>query len=76
MTRENSELRTKLSNCEQNLRQATDMLEKEIARERSLRRLLDAQRTVRTLSASLPSSPSATLKRPWKAATKGKTEAA
>lgn len=44
VTRENSELRTTLANCEQNLAQATGMLEKEIARERSLRRLLDAQR--------------------------------
>jgi hypothetical protein len=44
VTRENSQLRTTLENCEQNLRQATGMLEKEIARERSLRRLLDAQR--------------------------------
>ena len=45
VTRENSELRTKLTACEQNLAQATDMLEKEIARERALRRLLDAQRS-------------------------------
>jgi septal ring factor EnvC (AmiA/AmiB activator) len=45
VTRENVELRTKLSACEQNLAQATAMLEKEIARERSLRRLLDAQRS-------------------------------
>jgi hypothetical protein len=44
VTQENAELRATLANCEQNLRQATDMLEKEIARERSLRRLLDAQR--------------------------------
>lgn len=44
-TRENSELRMKLAACEQNLTQATDMLEKEIARERALRRLLDAQRS-------------------------------
>jgi hypothetical protein len=44
VTRENVELRTKLSACEQNLTQATAMLEREIARERSLRRLLDAQR--------------------------------
>ena len=43
--RENSELRTKLNACEHNLAQATDMLEKEIARERALRRLLDAQRS-------------------------------
>jgi hypothetical protein len=45
LARENAELKTKLSACEQNLAQATDMLEKEIARERSLRRLLDAQRS-------------------------------
>jgi hypothetical protein len=45
VTRENVELRTKLSACEQNLTQATAMLEKEIARERGLRRLLDAQRS-------------------------------
>jgi hypothetical protein len=45
VTRENSELRMKLSACEQNLTQATAMLEKEIARERGLRRLLDAQRS-------------------------------
>ena len=45
VTRENSELRTKLSACEQNLARSTDMLEKEIARERALRRLLDAQRS-------------------------------
>jgi hypothetical protein len=45
VTQENAELRATLTNCEQNLRQATDMLEKEIARERSLRRLLDAQRS-------------------------------
>ena len=45
VTRENSELRTKLSACEQNLASTTDMLEKEIARERALRRLLDAQRS-------------------------------
>jgi septal ring factor EnvC (AmiA/AmiB activator) len=45
VTRENSELRMKLSACEQNLTQATALLEKEIARERSLRRLLDAQRS-------------------------------
>jgi predicted RNase H-like nuclease (RuvC/YqgF family) len=45
LTREDSQLRTTLENCEQNLRQATGMLEKEIARERSLRRLLDAQRS-------------------------------
>ena len=45
VTRENVELRTKLSACEQNLAQATGMLEKEIARERALRRLLDAQRS-------------------------------
>jgi hypothetical protein len=44
VTRENVELRTKLTACEQNLMQVTDMLEKEIARERALRRLLDAQR--------------------------------
>jgi len=45
VTRENSSLRTTLENVEENLRQATAMLEKEIARERSLRRLLDAQRS-------------------------------
>jgi septal ring factor EnvC (AmiA/AmiB activator) len=45
VTRENAELSMKLTACEQNLRQATGMLEKEIARERSLRRLLDAQRS-------------------------------
>ena len=46
VTRENVELRTTLNACEQNLTQATGMLEKEIARkERSLRRLLDAQRS-------------------------------
>lgn len=45
LTRENSSLRTTLENVEENLRQATAMLEKEIARERSLRRLLDAQRS-------------------------------
>ena len=44
MARENAALRSSLSACEQNLAQATDMLEKEIARERALRRLLDAQR--------------------------------
>jgi hypothetical protein len=43
--RENAALRSSLSACEQNLTQATAMLEKEIARERSLRRLLDAQRS-------------------------------
>jgi hypothetical protein len=45
MARENAALRSSLSACEQNLAQATDMLEKEIARERALRRLLDAQRS-------------------------------
>ena len=44
-TRENVELRTTLTACEQNLAKATATLEKEIARERSLRRLLDAQRS-------------------------------
>jgi hypothetical protein len=43
VTRENVELRTKLSACEQNLARATAMLEKEIAKERSLRRLLDSR---------------------------------
>jgi hypothetical protein len=43
--RENAELKTKLTACEQNLMKATGMLEKEIARERGLRRLLDAQRS-------------------------------
>jgi hypothetical protein len=45
LTRENAELKAKLTACEQNLTQATAMLEKEIARERGLRRLLDAQRS-------------------------------
>jgi hypothetical protein len=43
--RENSELRTKLVVIEQNLTQATALLEREISKERSLRRLLDAQRS-------------------------------
>jgi hypothetical protein len=45
VTQENAELKTKLTACEQNLMKATGMLEKEIARERGLRRLLDAQRS-------------------------------
>jgi hypothetical protein len=45
VTQENSELKAKLSACEQNLTQATAMLEREISKERSLRRLLDAQRS-------------------------------
>ena len=45
VTQENAELKTKLTACEQNLMKATSMLEKEIARERGLRRLLDAQRS-------------------------------
>jgi hypothetical protein len=45
VTWENSELKAKLSACEQNLTQATAMLEREISKERSLRRLLDAQRS-------------------------------
>ncbi len=45
VTRENASLQTKLAACEQNLARATAMLDKEIARERSLRRLLDAQRS-------------------------------
>ena len=44
VTRENVELRTKLTACEQNLTKATSMLEKEIAKERALRRLLDSRR--------------------------------
>jgi hypothetical protein len=43
--RENVELRAKLTACEENLAKATAMLEREIAKERSLRRLLDAQRS-------------------------------
>jgi hypothetical protein len=42
--RENVELRTKLTACEANLTKATSMLEKEIAKERALRRLLDSRR--------------------------------
>lgn len=45
VARENAALRSSLSACEQNLAQATDMLEKEIARERALRRLLCAERS-------------------------------
>jgi chromosome segregation ATPase len=45
VTRENAALRSSLSACEQNLLKATDMFAKEIGRERSLRRLLDAQRS-------------------------------
>lgn len=45
VTRDNVELTATLTACEQNLTQATGMLEKEIAKERSLRRLLDAQRS-------------------------------
>jgi hypothetical protein len=41
---ENAALRSSLSAIEQNLAQATAMLEREISKERSLRRLLDAQR--------------------------------
>jgi len=44
VTQENVELRTKLTACEQNLTKATSMLEKEIAKERALRRLLDSRR--------------------------------
>jgi hypothetical protein len=44
LTRENAALRSSLSACEVNLTQATALLEREIAKERSLRRLLDAQR--------------------------------
>jgi hypothetical protein len=42
---ENVELRTKLAAIEQNLTLATATLEREISKERSLRRLLDAQRS-------------------------------
>lgn len=44
LTRENAELRAKLTACEENLAKASNYLEREISRERSLRRLLDAQR--------------------------------
>jgi septal ring factor EnvC (AmiA/AmiB activator) len=76
LTRENSELRTKLSACEQNLAQATAMLEKEIARERSLRRLLDAQRSrphTQRIASELAKHHA---KKALEAATKNKTEAA
>ena len=43
VTRENGSLQTKLAACEQNLTKATGLLEKEIAKERSLRRLLDSR---------------------------------
>jgi hypothetical protein len=43
LTQENASLRTSLSACEENLRQATATLEREIARERALRRLIDAR---------------------------------
>jgi hypothetical protein len=74
VTRENVELRTKLSACEQNLTQATALLEKEIARERSLRRLLDAQRS-RPHSQRVASELARRLaETTLKAAAKGKTE--
>jgi hypothetical protein len=45
LTRENAALRSSLSACEQNLAQATAMLEKEIARDRALRRLMDSRQS-------------------------------
>ena len=44
LTKENGELRTKLTACEETLVRATSMLEREISKERSLRRLLDSRR--------------------------------
>ena len=76
VTRENSELRATLANCEQNLRQATDMLEKEIARERSLRRLLDAQRSRPHTQRVASELAKRHAEKALEAATKNKTEAA
>jgi hypothetical protein len=44
VARENTELRMKLTACEANLTRATAILEREISKERSLRRLLDSRR--------------------------------
>ena len=74
--RENSELRATLTNCEQNLMQATAMLEKEIARERSLRRLLDAQRARPHTQRVASELAKRHAKKALEAATKNKTEAA
>jgi chromosome segregation ATPase len=76
VTRENVELRATLANCEQNLTQATNMLEREIAKERSLRRLLDAQRSrphTQRVASELAKRHAAKM---LEAATKSKTEAA
>jgi hypothetical protein len=45
VTRENVDLKARLAAQESEIARATAMLQKEIARERSLRRLLDAQRS-------------------------------
>ena len=60
VTRENASLKTKLAAWEANLARATAMLEKEIARERSLRRLLDSRRNRPHTQKLRPNWPSAT----------------
>jgi hypothetical protein len=80
LTQENVELRSKFAACEENLAKATAMLEREIAKERALRRLLDSQRnrphTQRVASELARRFAEKTLEAQSKAAATSKTEAA